>query len=38
MKIAVFDSGLGGVTVLKELIVKNPNEYIYYADQKFAIW
>lgn len=34
MKIAVFDSGLGGVTVLKELIVKNPNEYIYYADQK----
>ncbi|MCX8075207.1 MAG: glutamate racemase [Clostridia bacterium] len=33
MKIGVFDSGLGGITVLKELIKNFPqNEYIYYAD------
>lgn len=33
MKISVFDSGLGGVLVLKELIKKHPNhEYIYYGD------
>ncbi len=31
--IGVFDSGLGGVTVLKELIKKMPNEhFVYYSD------
>ena len=35
MKIGVFDSGLGGITVLKKLIEVYPkNEYIYYADLK----
>ena len=33
MKIGVFDSGIGGLTVLKTLINKYPNnEYIYYGD------
>lgn len=31
MKIGVFDSGVGGLTVLKELI-KYPNEYYYFGD------
>ena len=35
MKIGVFDSGIGGLTVLKKLIDKYPNnEYIYYGDTK----
>ena len=34
-KIGVFDSGIGGVTVLKEIIKILPNEnYIYYSDSK----
>ena len=33
MKIGMFDSGLGGITVLKEFIKKYPyNSYIYYGD------
>ena len=33
--IGIFDSGIGGVTVLKELIKLLPNEnYIYYSDSK----
>ncbi len=33
--IGVFDSGIGGVTVLKEIIKVLPNEnYIYYSDSK----
>lgn len=33
MRIGVFDSGIGGLTVLNELIKKYPdNEYIYYGD------
>lgn len=33
MKIGVFDSGIGGVTVLKEIIKKLPSEeYFYYSD------
>lgn len=33
--IGVFDSGIGGVTVLKEMIKKLPNEnFIYYSDSK----
>lgn len=33
--IGVFDSGIGGVTVLKEMIKILPNEnYIYYSDSK----
>ncbi len=33
MRIGVFDSGIGGLTVLHELIKKYPdNEYIYYGD------
>ncbi len=33
MRIGVFDSGLGGINVLKELINKYPNNhYIYYGD------
>lgn len=32
-RIGFFDSGIGGVTVLKECIKENPNfEYIYYSD------
>ena len=35
MKIGVFDSGLGGLTVLKQLVSKYPNcEYIYVGDNK----
>lgn len=35
MKIGIFDSGIGGLTVLKKLIDKYPNsEYIYYGDTK----
>ena len=34
-KIGVFDSGIGGVTVLKEIVKILPNEqYIYYSDSK----
>ena len=33
MRIGIFDSGVGGLTVLKTLIEKYPmNEYIYYGD------
>ena len=33
MKVGVFDSGIGGLTVLKKLIEKYPlNDYIYYGD------
>ena len=33
MKIGIFDSGIGGLTVLKELINDYPhNEYIYFGD------
>lgn len=33
MKIGIFDSGVGGITVLKEALNQLPNmEYIYYAD------
>lgn len=33
MKIGIFDSGIGGLTVLKEIIKKYPNgNYIYYGD------
>lgn len=31
MRIGIFDSGIGGLTVLKELI-KYPNEYYYFGD------
>ena len=35
MRIGVFDSGIGGLTVLKRLIDKYPNnQYIYYGDTK----
>lgn len=35
MKIGVFDSGIGGLTVLKELVSSYPNnEYIYIGDTK----
>ena len=34
-KIGIFDSGIGGVTVLKEILKIIPNEnYIYYSDSK----
>lgn len=34
-KIGIFDSGIGGVTVLKEIIKVLPNEdYMYYSDSK----
>lgn len=33
--IGIFDSGIGGATVLKEILKKLPNEnYIYYSDSK----
>ena len=33
MRIGIFDSGIGGLTVLKELVGKYPhNEYIYIGD------
>ncbi len=35
MRIGVFDSGIGGLTVLKRLVKDYPNnEYIYYGDTK----
>lgn len=35
MRIGLFDSGVGGLTVLKELINRYPNnEYIYFGDTK----
>jgi glutamate racemase len=35
VRIAVFDSGIGGITVLNEAILSMPdNEYIYYADTR----
>ena len=35
MRIGVFDSGVGGLTVLKSLYEKYPNnEYYYIADSK----
>ncbi len=35
MRIGVFDSGVGGLTVLNTLVRKYPNnEYIYYGDTK----
>ena len=35
MKIGIFDSGMGGITVLKELLKYHPNEeYIYIGDNK----
>lgn len=34
-KIGVFDSGIGGVTVLREIVKILPNEdYMYYSDSK----
>ena len=34
MRIGIFDSGIGGLTVLKTLIKNYPNnEYIYYGDK-----
>ena len=37
MSVAVFDSGLGGITVLKELVKLLPNEnFIYYGDTSNA--
>ena len=34
-KIGIFDSGIGGITVLKEIIKILPNEdYLYYCDSK----
>ena len=33
--IGIFDSGIGGVTVLREIIKVLPNEnYIYYSDSR----
>lgn len=33
MKIGIFDSGIGGLTILKELLKEKPNNhYIYYGD------
>ena len=33
MRIGIFDSGIGGLTVLKELVYNHPNyEYIYVGD------
>jgi len=37
MRIGVFDSGVGGLTVLKELLIKHPNnQYYYFGDNKNA--
>lgn len=37
MRIAFFDSGIGGLTVLKQAVAALPNEdYIYYADTRNA--
>ena len=40
MSIAVFDSGVGGISVLKSLVEVMPNEdFIYYGDSaKCALW
>lgn len=33
MRIGIFDSGIGGLTVLKKLLQEKPNnDYIYYGD------
>ena len=33
--IGIFDSGIGGITVLREILKVLPNEnYIYYSDSK----
>ncbi len=32
MKIGLFDSGVGGLSVLKKLIVQMPTHYVYVAD------
>ena len=32
MKIGVFDSGIGGASVLKELVKIMPEEYLYLSD------
>ena len=35
MKIGVCDSGLGGLTVLRQLVKRYPNhDYLYYGDTK----
>ena len=38
--IGIFDSGIGGITVLKEIVKIMPKEnYIYYSDsKKQSIW
>ena len=37
MKIGIMDSGIGGLTVLKECLLRLPaHEYLYYADSKNA--
>lgn len=37
MKIGMFDSGIGGITVLKEALYRLPNvDYIYYSDNLHA--
>ena len=36
LKIAFFDSGIGGLTVLAEAVRELPGRYIYYADTKHA--
>ncbi len=37
MKIGMFDSGIGGITVLKEALLRLPNvDYIYYSDNIHA--
>ena len=35
MKIGIFDSGIGGLTVLKEMLKYHPqHHYIYFGDSK----
>ena len=35
MKVGLFDSGIGGINVLSELVKKYPhNHYIYYGDTR----
>ncbi len=40
LKIGIFDSGIGGITVLHEALKMLPHEeFIYYADsKKCALW
>ena len=40
MRVGIFDSGVGGINVLKELIKKYPhNEYIFYDfSRKYNKW